>query len=306
MQPRFRTLLHVQLHLAQFNVGTLRAPIDHPDTAAFTNALPEVNALAESSPGYVWRLQTDAGDATSISAYENPLTIVNLTVWESLETLRDFVTRGMHRDFLRRRGDWFEPGSGLVHWWIPAGTTPTVEQAKRRLAFLERFGPTAHAFGPRSTFPTSVVVRRSLDHPDVPAMLQALDHELLSTEPEGGICHITLDPEHVADDNGAFFVAYHDGRPRACGAYRRISDDAAEVKRMWADPECRGAKLGAAVLDTIEGAARADGYQELRLETGEHLTAAVGLYTAFGFTPCEPWGDYLDSPLSHCMAKRLT
>ena len=74
---------------------------------------------------------------------------------------------------------------------------------------------------------------------------------------------------------------------------------------MWADPELRGAKLGAAVLDTVEAAAIADGFTELKLETGEHLTAAVALYRKFGFEQCEPWGEYIDSPHSFCMSKRL-
>jgi GNAT superfamily N-acetyltransferase len=136
-------------------------------------------------------------------------------------------------------------------------------------------------------------------------MIEQLNHELITTEPEGGTCHITLDHEDVSDGNGAFFVAYRDGLPLACGAYRRIAPGIAEVKRMWADPTARGSGLGATVLRTIEAAARDEGYHELRLETGLHLEAAVSLYRAFGFTQCEPWGDYIDSPMSYCMSKLL-
>jgi GNAT superfamily N-acetyltransferase len=297
----------VQVQLAQFNVGTLRAPIDHPDTAPFAEGLDIVNTLAEATPGYVWRLQSDEGDATAIRAYDNPDTIVNLTVWESAESLRAFAFAGTHRDFLRRRGEWFVPGSsGAVNWWVPAGAMPTVDEAKRRLAFLRSFGASAYAFGFGPAQPSLVVVRRALDHPDVPPMIERLNHELVSTEPDGGICHMTLDPTEVEGDNGAFFVAYLSGAPRACGAYRRIGPNTAEVKRMWADPASRGAKLGAAILDTIEAYAHADGHDELKLETGEHLAAAVGLYRKFGFAQCEPWGDYIDSPLSYCMSKSLS
>ena len=297
----------VELQIAQFNVGTLKAPIDHPDIADFVAGLDVVNALAEASDGYVWRLQGDDGNATSLVEYENPNTLVNMSVWASLAALRAFAFGGLHRDVLRRRGDWFERGSsGAVNWWIPAGAIPTVDEGKRRLAFLEVFGPSPYAFGfGASSLATLVVLRRPLDHPDVRPMLDRLDHELVTTEPDGGICHITLDPTEVEGDNGAFFVAYLDGAPRACGAYRRIGDTTAEVKRMWADPDCRGSKLGAAVLDTIEAFALADGHAELKLETGEHLQAAVGLYRRFGFTPCEPWGDYIDSPLSYCLSKHL-
>jgi putative acetyltransferase len=149
------------------------------------------------------------------------------------------------------------------------------------------------------------VVARPLDHPDVAPMLARLDHELITTEPEGGTCHLTLPAEHLSDGNGEFFVAYVAGTPSACGAYRRIAPGVAEVKRMWADPTMRGRGLGAAVLRTIESAAIAQGYDELRLETGLHLEAAVGLYRSFGFDECEPWGDYIDSPMSYCMSKRL-
>jgi GNAT superfamily N-acetyltransferase len=294
------------LHLAQLNVATLRRPLDHADTADFVDGLVTVNALAEASPGYVWRLQTDEGNATAITTYPDPLTIVNLTVWESLEALRGFAFRGLHRDFLRRRSEWFLPeASGAAMWWVPAGTLPTVLQAKRRLEFLQQFGPSAYAFGNGQQHHSLVVIRRPLDHPDVPPMIEQLNHELVTSEPDGGICFITLDPDEVDRDNGAFFVAYLDGVPRACGAYRRIGPTTAEVKRMWADPTVRGARLGAAMLHTIETTAIESDLTELKLETGEHLTAAVGLYEKFGFQPCEPWGDYRDSPLSHCMSKQL-
>ena len=297
----------MELHFAQFNVATLRHAIDHPDSAAFVDGLGPVNALAEASPGYVWRLQTEEGDATAIAAYPDPRTIVNLTVWESESALRDFAFGGLHRDFLRRRGDWFLPGeSHAVNWWIPAGTLPTVDQAKRRLAFLQHFGPSAHAFTHGAKFGRLAIVPRPLDHPDVRPVLDRLDHELITTEPDGGICFITLDEDDVAPGDGAFFMADLDDVPRACGAYRRIGPHTAEVKRMWADPELRGAKLGAAVLDTVEAAAIADGFTELKLETGEHLTAAVSLYRKFGFEQCEPWGEYIDSPHSFCMSKTLT
>ena len=149
------------------------------------------------------------------------------------------------------------------------------------------------------------IVPRLLDHPDVRPLLDRLDAELTSTEPEGGICFIHIDHDDVAPGNGAFFIAYVDGVPSACGAYRRIDERSAEVKRMWADPARRGEGLGAAILTTIVDAAVAEGYAELRLETGEHLTAAVALYRRFGFEQCDPWGEYVDAPLSYCMSKPL-
>ena len=296
----------MQLHLAQLNIATLRQPIDHPDSAGFADGLAPVNSLAESFPGFVWRLQTEAGDATSISMFPNPLIILNLTVWESVPALREFVYRGLHRDFFRNRGEWFEPGSRTAMWWICAGTTPTVHDAVARLDFIDRFGPSPHAFEMGQQFEPLVIVRRDLDHPDVGPMIEQLNRELIDTEPEGGRCFHSLSAAEVRD-GGAFYVAYLRGQPRACGAYRRIEamPGAAEVKRMWAHPDSRGNKLGAAILATIVQAATAEGYRELKLETGEHLTAAVGLYTGAGFVPCEPWGEYADSPFSHCMSLLL-
>jgi GNAT superfamily N-acetyltransferase len=158
---------------------------------------------------------------------------------------------------------------------------------------------------PEEIVPTLEILARSLDHPDVRPLLDRLDRELIDAEPEGGITFIHVDPTDVEPGNGAFYIAYVDGVPSACGAYRRIDERSAEVKRMWADPARRGEGLGAAILATIEQAAAAEGYRELRLETGEHLTAAVALYRRFGYTQCEPWGEYLDSPTSYCMAKQL-
>lgn len=281
--------------------------MDHADTADFAHGLVPVNTAAEASPGFVWRLQTADGDATSISAFPNPLTIVNLTVWESVAALRDFVYRGTHRDFFRRRVEWFEAGSQAVMWWVIAGSTPTVEQAKARLDFIDRFGPSPFAFEMGRQFQQLVVVRRDLDHPDLAPMLDRLDDELVANTPEGGSNFLHIAAEHVADGSGAFYVAYVDGAPSACGAYRRIDgvDDAAEVKRMWVDPVQRGNRLGAAVLSTIETAVAAEGLRELRLETGEHLTAAVGLYRRCGFAACEPWGEYIDVPHSYTMSKQI-
>ena len=298
----------MQLHLAQLNVATLRQPLDAPASQPFAEGLDPVNALADAAPGFVWRHQTEEGNATAIQPFANPLTITNLSVWTSIETFREFAFRGVHRDFLRRRAEWFEAGSQAVMWWVPAGSVPTLAEALARLQFVQRFGPTAYAFELGDRFPTLVVVRTPLTDPVVAPMLARLDAELIDGTPDGGSNFLHIAAEHVEDGNGAFFVAHHGGLPRACGAYRRIEGvpGAAEVKRMWADPEVRGAKLGAAVLATIEAAAIADGFTELRLETGEHLTAAVGLYRTFGFDPCAQWGEYEGVPLSYCMSKRLT
>jgi hypothetical protein len=136
-------------HLAQLNIARVKAPLDHPSMEGFVSRLPTVNALAEASPGFVWRLQTEAGDATSLRPYDDPALIVNMSVWESPEALRAFVYRSGHSEPLRMRQQWFEPMPKPFQamWWIPAGHLPTVAEGKARLAFLAAHGDSDVAFG---------------------------------------------------------------------------------------------------------------------------------------------------------------
>ena len=124
-------------HLAQLNVARLRQPLDHPATAAFVAALDPINELAESSPGFVWRLTDESGQSSSyVRADDDPLVIVNLSVWRTLGDLHDFVFRSAHTPFLRRRREWFQrpDEAHLVCWWVPADHVPTVDEALDRLA----------------------------------------------------------------------------------------------------------------------------------------------------------------------------
>jgi hypothetical protein len=122
----------------------------------FRTQLDPINALADESPGFVWRLQTEDGNATAIRPYAgDDLMAINMSVWESLESLQQFVYKSAHVATLRGRKEWFEPLDGpiLVLWWIPAGQVPTVADAQARLAHLKEHGPTPHAFTFRSPFP---------------------------------------------------------------------------------------------------------------------------------------------------------
>jgi hypothetical protein len=139
----------VSYHLAQLNIARLHHPHDHPDTAEFVAALDGINKLAESSPGFVWRLQDEEGRSSSyVAAYEDPLLVINLSVWEDVESLRDFAYRSDHTPFFRRRREWFELHTEpyLACWWLPAGELPTVEDAVRRLDLLRASGPGPDAF----------------------------------------------------------------------------------------------------------------------------------------------------------------
>jgi hypothetical protein len=160
------------MHLAQLNIGRLRAPMDDPQIDDFRTNLAPVNALAEASPGYVWRLQDESGDATSIKAFDDDLMILNLTAWESVDALADFVYRTGHVELLRRRREWFEAPTEAITclWWIPEGTVPTVEDAIARLEHLRAHGPTATAFTFRTRFePGDAVAREGRDRDTCPA-----------------------------------------------------------------------------------------------------------------------------------------
>lgn len=134
-------------HLAQVNIARFHKPAD-PSNADFMNALDQVNALAEASPGFVWRLTGEGNNATDLKPYDDPNILVNMSVWESVDALAAFVYRNLdHRGVMRRRREWFEEMPVyMALWWIPAGATPTVEEAKAKLALLEKLGPTPEAF----------------------------------------------------------------------------------------------------------------------------------------------------------------
>ena len=141
-------------HLAQLNIARLLVPLDSPQVADFVAALDPVNTLADSAPGFVWRLQTEDGDATAVRIWDDDRIIVNMSVWESVEALSNFVYRSDHVSVMRRRREWFETmgQAFMVLWWIPAATVPTVAQATARLARLEALGPTPDAFTLRAWF----------------------------------------------------------------------------------------------------------------------------------------------------------
>jgi hypothetical protein len=154
-------------NLAQVNVGRFIKPVGDPANAGFMAALDRVNALAEASPGFVWRLTGEGNNATDIRPYEDSHMAINMSVWEGIDALAAFVYRNMaHRDVMRRRREWFEEmKTYMALWWIPVGHIPTVEEAKARLALLEKLGPTQEAFTFRQPFapPSGASVAPILD-----------------------------------------------------------------------------------------------------------------------------------------------
>lgn len=157
-----------RFHLAQANIGRVRAPLDDPVMEGFRTQLDPINALADRSPGFVWRLQTEDGHAMAIRPFDDERMAINMSVWESLDALQQFVYRSGHVAPLRDRKEWFEAIDGpiLVLWWIPVGHIPTVIDAKARLDILRERGPSPEAFTFRTPFPAPDAPSGDVTGPD--------------------------------------------------------------------------------------------------------------------------------------------
>jgi hypothetical protein len=153
-------------HLAQVNIGRVKAPTDDPLMAGFMARLDELNALADRSPGFVWRLQTNDGNATYFRPYpHDDRILLNMSVWESTESLRHYVYKTVHAELLRQRHEWFEKFVGvyMALWWVPAGHRPGIDEMKKRLAHLDKYGPTQYAFNFKTTFQPDDEFQRGID-----------------------------------------------------------------------------------------------------------------------------------------------
>jgi hypothetical protein len=147
-------------HLAQVNIARMLAPLTDPRMAGFVAELDAINALADNSPGFLWRLQTTEGNATDIRPYEDDLILVNLSLWASLADLSTFVYKSGHRQVLQQRQQWFQRFNGpyVALWWVPSGHIPTVEEAKERLSYLGAHDETPYAFSFKKPFPALVAI----------------------------------------------------------------------------------------------------------------------------------------------------
>lgn len=137
-----------QFHLAQLNIGRMLYPLDDERMYGFVSRLDAINALAEASPGFVWRLVGDGNDATSLRPYPDDMMIVNMSVWDSVESLKTYTYKSQHATLFKDRKLWFEfPSKAhFAMWWVPAGHQPTVAEAKERLDHLQAHGPSPFAF----------------------------------------------------------------------------------------------------------------------------------------------------------------
>jgi hypothetical protein len=142
------TKMQIQYHLAQVNIAKAIAPLDSPVMQGFVDQLDHINQLADNSEGFVWRLQTEEGDATALQPFDDPLTIMNLSVWSSLESLKNYAYSGDHLSIMKQKKSWFEKSSEatLALWWLPVGELPTPESARAMLEKLRREGPSQEVF----------------------------------------------------------------------------------------------------------------------------------------------------------------
>jgi Domain of unknown function (DUF3291) len=143
--------------LAQLNIAHMRTPIDAPEMADFVANLDRINALAEAAPGFVWRLQSEDGNATALRPFGDS-TLVNLSVWADVEALNAYVYKSLHVEIMKRRKEWFDrmEDAYMVLWWVPAGHRPAEAEAMERLQMLRAKGPTQNAFTFKTNFPAPV------------------------------------------------------------------------------------------------------------------------------------------------------
>ncbi len=137
-----------EYHIAQINIARAKDAMDSSIMKGFADRLDDINALADSSLGFVWRLQSDDGDATSIQVFDDPMLIVNMSVWESFDFLSEYVYKSVHVELIRERAAWFQKltQTHQALWNVPAGYIPSVEEGKSRLHYLQKHGPSEHAF----------------------------------------------------------------------------------------------------------------------------------------------------------------
>ncbi len=142
--------------LAQINIAQAKYPLESEEMSGFTNRLDEINAIADIAEGFVWRLQTEEGDATTLRVFPDPSLIVNLSVWENIDTLQNFIYKSMHIELMQSKKNWFNKieHASLALWWVPQGHIPTVDEAKEKLVLIDKNGSTPKAFTFAKPFPS--------------------------------------------------------------------------------------------------------------------------------------------------------
>ena len=157
----------MSFHIAEVNIARMKGPLDDPVMSEFAAGLDEINALADRSPGFVWRLAAPGGGAPAayLRPYADNRILFNLSVWESIEQLKDYTYRSAHAEVFRKRAAWFDrfEGAQVAMWWVPVGHRPSVDEAKKRLEHLDRHGVSQFAFTFKSVMPPDPQFLAALD-----------------------------------------------------------------------------------------------------------------------------------------------
>lgn len=142
------------MKLAQLNIAKAKYSLDAVEIKDFVDNLVAINAIAEQSPGFIWRLKDESGDATHIQVFDDPDLLVNMSVWDSVESLKDFMFRTHHREFMRRKSEWFYASADATYvlWWVAENHTPDIQEAVSRLGHLRLHGATAYAFDFKTSY----------------------------------------------------------------------------------------------------------------------------------------------------------
>ncbi|MFD2168329.1 DUF3291 domain-containing protein [Thalassotalea euphylliae] len=143
--------------LAQLNIATALAPLESEQLKEFVDNLDRINGIAEQSPGFIWRLKDDSGNATNISYFDNPNTIINMSLWESIGALKHFMFMTDHLAIMKQKAKWFEKPNKATYvlWWVDKGHIPTIDEALTRLALLQESGDTPQAFSFKKPYPAN-------------------------------------------------------------------------------------------------------------------------------------------------------
>ena len=293
------------VHVAQINVGTMVAATDDPAVAEFMDALEHVNTIADAAPGFVWRLQTDSGNATEIQIFPDPLTLVNMSVWESVDALKAYVYRSEHMEFFRRRAEWFEPDAKRVALWhVPQ---ERFRNSTRRSAGSSSSNATVPV-PTRSASPSrrhrSCSKRRRPTTPIPRELIERLNHELAVVATHPGENHFALAGDEVTGDRGRMVR-----RPlrRAAGrlwAVRDIGDGAARSSA------CSSIRVLAARRSVPRPRPARTTRRRLGLRSSSSRRAPSNRprsgSTKGSVRAVRRWGEYVDSPeTSLCFSKSL-
>ncbi len=305
----------VGYELAQLNIATMREPMESPGMADFVANIERINALADDAPGFVWRLQTDAGDATALRPMGADR-LVNISTWRDIDSLSHFVYKSAHLEIMRRRKEWFERmhEAFMVLWWVPTGHRPSIEEASERLALLRTAGPTVAAFtfrhvfpspdapGASAALPSPVRLATQAELPQLHSLMNESIRELVGAvldEPatRASFEFMGLDTQLIED--GTYFVVELDGQIAGCGGWSRRatlfggdhtagrsarlldpSTEPARIRAMYTHPKFARRGVGRTVLAHCEAAAARAGFRELELMA---TVAGEPLYRACGF-----------------------